>query len=426
MKSKHIQKFRKTSIGMVPDDWDVKKLGNVFQLNQGLQIPSKIRINIQKSGYIPLLKITDLSKKIFSDFVSEDDVELQYVASKDDIIYTRTGQVGLVFTDLEGCVHNNCFKIHYGDFDKLFVYYMLRQKRIYQYANSVASGSVQKDLTHPAFKSCIISFPKNHDEQIQIGKILGRLDSKIENLQNQNKILEQIAQTVFKSWFVDYEFPNEDGKPYKSSGGEMVYNKELKKEIPKGWRIQVLDKLGYFKNGINYSRNESGNSNFHIINVRNLVSTNFILKSTLDEITIDDDKAKGYLLKKGDIVIARSASPGETIFVVNTSKKMIYSGFSIRLRSYNPIYQIYLFSNLQYWKNILINKFSDGTTLKNINQTTLKQIKIILPEDKILIKYNLFLANVYQKILSLLSENKILIETRDSLLPKLMSGEIRV
>ena len=203
MTAKQVSEFKETEIGKIPVDWEVKKLGDVFELSQGLQISSKKRISENKEGYLPLLKIRDLLTNKFSEFVSLDDVPLVYIASKEDIIYTRTGQVGLVYTNVEGCVHNNCFKIHYGDFDKMFVYYTLNQRRVFEYANAVAGGSVQKDLTHPAFKSCLITYPKNKQEQIRIGIFISNLDSKIQNLQNQNDTLEQMTQEIFQSWFVD-------------------------------------------------------------------------------------------------------------------------------------------------------------------------------------------------------------------------------
>jgi type I restriction enzyme S subunit len=88
------------------------------------------------------------------------------------------------------------------------------------------------------------------NEQVEIAKILSDLDSKIELLQKQNKTLEAIGQVLFKHWFVDFKFPNEEGKPYKSSGGEMVFNEELGKEIPKGWAVKPLGQIANFLNGL--------------------------------------------------------------------------------------------------------------------------------------------------------------------------------
>ena len=110
----------------------------------------------------------------------------------------------------------------------MFVFHMLKQRRIFQYANSVAGGSVQKDLTHPAFKSCIISFPKSKQEQIKIGIFLNDLDTKIQNLQNQNKILEQTAQAIFKSWFIDFD-------------GQTEFEDSELGQIPKGWSVKQIN-----------------------------------------------------------------------------------------------------------------------------------------------------------------------------------------
>lgn len=231
-------RFKQTEIGKIPEDWEIKTVGDVFKLSQGLQISKKLRTNEQKEEYIPLLSLNELESRKFKEYVTG--IKDHYVANQEDIIYTRTGQVGLVYTGLNGCVHNNCFKVHYdkNKFSKMFVFYMLKQNRVYQYANNVAGGSVQKDLSHPSFKSCIIAFPLL-SEQKAIAKILSDLDAKIELLQKQNETLEEIGQAIFKHWFVDFEFPNEEGKPYKSSGGDMIES-ELG-EIPKGWDISELN-----------------------------------------------------------------------------------------------------------------------------------------------------------------------------------------
>ncbi len=206
----------------------------------------------------------------------------------------------------------------------------------------------------------------------------------------------------------------------------MEYNEELGKEIPKGWRNCNHNELGDFKNGINFSKNENGDSSFYIINVRDIIKNNFVLESTCDVINIDFNKAKKYLLKEGDIILARSASPGEVIFIYEFNNKLIYSGFSIRFRSFNPIHRIYLFQNFQLIQNIIRYNLSDGTTLKNITQETLKQIQILIPDDVLLIRYNILIKNIHKKIVLLLKENRSLISIRDFLLPKLISGKIRV
>jgi len=240
-----------------------------------------------------------------------------------------------------------------------------------------------------------------------------------------NRTLEAIGQAIFKQWFVDFEFPNEEGKPYKSSGGEMVYNKELGKEIPKGRRVGKLGELGIFKNGVNYLRDEIGDTEFFIVNVRDIANNKFLLRSFLDKIKLDYNKAKEYLLIEKDIIIARSACPGEVSLIFDSSNNVIYSGFSIRYRLNNPENWLYMFLILQNLKNSL-SRFSIGTTLTSVNQETLKNMVCIIPETNILKSFNSLVDYLYKKIKENLLESQTLSAIRDSLLPKLMSGKIRV
>lgn len=305
-----------------------------------------------------------------------------------------------------------------------YLYYYLTTDQFTDFLSQIADTHTS---TYPAFNPDII---ENADvllppeqEQTKIANMLGILDDKIALNRAMNSTLEAIGQALFKHWFIDFEFPNEEGKPYKSSGGAMV-DSELGM-MPKGWGVGTLGSLGEFKNGVNYSREETGDTSFSIINVRDLVANNFILESSLDKLNMDYKKAEDYLLKEGDIVIARSASPGETIFIFSKIPNLIYSGFSIRYRPNDLSYANYFFCILQNLKESLFN-ISDGTTLKNINQETLKSVKLIVPDNKTLSNYNMDISTIYEKIIMLLNENQNLSKIRDALLPKLMSGEIRV
>ena len=121
-----------------------------------------------------------------------------------------------------------------------FVYYLAISPKIRRIAiQSMTGTSGRQRIQADLLGDVEIGIP-SLEEQTSIAKILSDLDSKIELLQKQNKTLEAIGQAIFKHWFVDFEFPNEEGKPYKSSGGEMVFNEELGKEIPKGWVVKEL------------------------------------------------------------------------------------------------------------------------------------------------------------------------------------------
>ena len=111
-----------------------------------------------------------------------------------------------------------------------------------------------------------------------------------------NQNLEAMAKQLYDYWFVQFDFPNEEGKPYKSSGGKMVWNDKLKREIPSCFDIANMGKLCKFRNGINYSKDEIGNE-YQIVNVRNISSSNILLDGEdFDTITIPMSKAENYSL----------------------------------------------------------------------------------------------------------------------------------
>ena len=127
-----------------------------------------------------------------------------------------------------------------------------------------------------------------------------------------NDNLEAMAKQLYDYWFVQFDFPNEEGKPYKSSGGAMVWNEKLKREIPSCFEVVNMGKLCDFRNGINYSKDETGND-YQIVNVRNISSSRILLDGEdFDVITVPTSKAENYVLKPDDIIIARSGCPGST------------------------------------------------------------------------------------------------------------------
>lgn len=196
-------------------------------------------------------------------------------------------------------------------------------------------------------------------------------------------------------------------------------------EIPKGWKVAKLGDYGTFKNGINYLRDETGDAEFFIANVRNIANNKLLLKNSLDRIKIDLKKAKDYLLNDKDILIARSASPGEVSLVLGNLDQVIYSGFSIRYRLNTPNNYLYMFLIMQRLKENLSN-FAVGTTLQSVNQETLRNMKFVLPLDRALNEFNKIIEQILEETYNNLIQNSSLSQIRDSLLPRLMSGRIRV
>ncbi|WP_235070808.1 restriction endonuclease subunit S [Turicibacter sp. TJ11] len=414
-----------TLFGKVPEDWTISKIGDIAELRQGLQIASKKRLQSQELGSIPLLKITDLPRKVFSEYVK--DIPENYIATKEDIIYTRTGQVGLVYTDVEGCVHNNCFKVilDYNKFDKKYMYYYLNSPQVREYANIIASGSVQKDLTHKAFKIVKVAYP-SLKEQKAIADILSSLDEKIELNNQMNETLEEMAQALFKRWFVDFEFPNEEGQPYKSSGGEMIES-ELGM-IPKGWTIEQIGKISEIQNGFAFRADEYVEQGIPVLRTLNIKDGIFENTNTvfLPE-EYKDSKYSKYIFEKFDCALVMvGAGIGKIGLILDNTKGGLQNQNMWRFRSLNDaIPQLYL--------NFLVKQARDksknwgnGSAREFYRKDSFSKINVLVANHTLLKQFNELILQLYNKISENVAENEVLVQFRDTLLPKLMSGEIRV
>ena len=417
---KQKSKFKQTEIGMIPEDWEVKELKEIASY-----ITEKIelgKINIKKfistenmlpdKGGVTLASSLPKIGKVTK-------------FEEGDILFSniRTYFKKLWLAKFSGGCSNDVLVIrHKTKVINEYLYYFLSQDKFFEFTVLTSKGTKMPRGDKNSIMSYEITLP-SLSKQSAIAKILSDLDSKIELNQQMNKTLETIGQAIFKRWFVDFEFSNEKGKPYKSSGGEMVESEFG--EIPKGWKVSKLEDYGTFKNGINYLRGETGDTDFFIANVRDIANNKLLLKNSLDNISLNMKKAQDYLLKDKDILIARSASPGEVSLVLGNLDKVIYSGFSIRYRLNNPNNYLYIFLIMQRLKENLSN-FAVGTTLQSVNQGTLKNMKFILPENIVLEKFNRVIEKILERTYGNLIQNSNLSQIRDSLLPRLMSGKIRV
>ncbi len=306
--------------------------------------------------------------------------------------------------------------------DKLdvdFLFYNLKLNRL------TGTGSGQPQITIPDISDRTISVPPLFTQQ-KIASVLSSLDSKIELNNRINSDLEAMAKTLYDYWFVQFDFPNKNGKPYKSSGGKMVWNEELKREVPEGWDVKRIGDFGEFKNGINYDPSLEGNTDAKIINVRNISSSNlFVSQFELDTIRLQKSNVDNYLVTERDILIARSGIPGATRMMLEFAENTIYCGFIIRFQVNSIIEKNYLFYFLKDMEKNTTSK-SGGTIMPNVNQDTMKRMLVIDPNEKVIIKFNEFISPIFSKMNAIIQENQNLIELRDWLLPMLMNGQVKV
>ena len=223
---------------------------------------------------------------------------------------------------------------------------------------------------------------------------------------------------------MQFDFPNEEGKPYKSSGGKMVWNETLNRKIPDGWEVKKLGEVCNFRNGINYDKKVIGNKTYKIVNVRNIsASSLFLNQNEFDIISLKSNQADNYLVSENSILIARSGCPGATRIIMNVDTNVIFCGFIICMENFHSDYKLYFAYCLKALENTSATT-TGGSILQNVSQDTLKRISVIIPPNDIITAYNEKTLAIFKSQLSIQKEIEELSKLRDNLLPLLMNGQV--
>ena len=345
----------------------------------------------------------------------------------------RSGNIGNPCYINKDCWAHNT-SLYVDDFkgnDPKYLYYLLKTLNLGHYGGGSAVPTLNRNHIHPIEIKATI----NLAEQKAIAHILSTLDDKIEVNNQINKTLENMAQAIFKQWFVDFEFPNEDGEPYKSSGGEMIES-ELGM-IPKGWEVISLDKIVDVKSGYSYKGTDLSESNNAMVTIKNFDRNGGYKKDGLKEIIISDRVKKHHYIEINDVVVAHTDLTqgaeiiGNPVMVLSKGKyeKLIMSMDVVKVFSKdNDIDNAFIYCLLKTdnFKQYALG-YVNGTTVLHLSKKAIPQYKLPFPTDiKICKELSAILKTIMMKISLSDNENDNLNLTRDILLPKLMSGEIRV
>ncbi|MCB9352590.1 MAG: restriction endonuclease subunit S [Lewinellaceae bacterium] len=392
--------------------------------------------NLTEDGRLDLKEIRHIAEADFPRWTK------RVLPQNDDIVFTYEASLhryGLLKDDLRCCLGRRMalLRLDKSIVDPQFLlYYFLSSEWKQTVEQSIIVGATVSRIPISDVPSFELSLP-TLEEQTRIAKVLADIDAKIDLNNRINAELEAMAKLLYDYWFVQFDFPfdfaqdkpNAHGQPYKSSGGKMVYNERLKREIPEGWEDVCLGDLGDFKNGINYDPSEEGDTRARIINVRDISSSSiFISNKGLDEIWLKGNDVKKYLVENKSIIIARSGIPGATRLIADYKENTIYCGFIICFRVSKIDLKNILFYQLKNVEKAMSNQ-SGGTIMKNVNQGTLRDIKLALPNKEqfhIIQNFNDVLNPMFAKMNLVQKENQQLIELRDWLLPILMNGQVKV
>lgn len=315
-------------------------------------------------------------------------------------------------------------------YDPKFVYYSMFRDDFFDH---VMRGSKGTKMPRGDKNQILDFLIPDYDITTQKGitSVLSSLDSKIELNNRINAELEAMAKTLYDYWFVQFDFPNPDGNPYKSSGGKMVLNDELKRVIPVGWRNGTLRNISDLIRGVSYDSNDI-KSVFDervipILRATNL-SGNVIDLNNMVYVPCSNVSEKQYL-NKFEILITMSSGSKEHIGkngFYYFDKKVAFGAFCAKLVAKKGLeFYLYNYTQSDFMFNTIKNECL-GTNINNLNASLVNGFKLVIPPFEILSEFNKIALPIYNKIGNNLKENQHLSSLRDWLLPMFMNEQIIV
>lgn len=314
--------------------------------------------------------------------------------------------------------------------DERFLYYLSISPEFRKQATSLMEGtSGRKRVNENALKISDFLIP-DFEEQKKIANILSAIDDKI-SLNNQiNQELEAMAKTLYDYWFVQYDFPDQNGEPYKSSGGKMVYHPELKREIPEGWGVEKLSEF-LVENKDKYNK-ELNWQKIHYLETSNLTENKIEKLKKLD-IKSDKIPSRAKEIVKDRDILYSLVRPNQMHFgfIRNPIPNLVAStGFVLLSCEENPEYNIFFYLFMTLPNNVRkMIKLSESSTSSypSIRPEDILNMEIVTPYD--FSNYRGLVENldkIYNQIDVLYKQNEALTQLRDWLLPMLMNGQVKV
>lgn len=388
------------------------EIGSVVTLRQGFAINKNTKHHMSdEPTNLPLLRIADMKDGSQNVFV-KDTIPSHFIAKSEDIIYTRTGQVGLVFTKQYGVIHNNCFTVTPNDeqiLSRKYLYYALKSEDFYTKANNLASGAAQPDLPHGAFNSINIFLPPIN-VQIQIANILSAYDDLIENNQKQIKLLEEAAQRLYKEWFVDLRFPGYENTPVVDG-------------VPQGWRLDEIKSVVSLLSGYAFKSSDFvDDGKYKIVTIKNVQDGNFDGQNVNAISEIPSKMPSHCILNNGDILLSLTGNVGR-VCLVNGENYLLNQRVA-KLDSKYLSYAYCLFRSKDMFDTM--NNLANGAAQQNLSPIRTENVRILIPNGELISTFENMASPMIEKILLLNKSNDDLRQARDRLLPKLMSGELEV
>ena len=376
--------------------WQKVKLGDIADLNMG-QSPKSEFYNDHGEGLPFFQGITD-----FGERVPEETMYCSKpakVVERGDVLISVRAPVGEVnIAQKESCIGRGVAGIRAKDKNNEFLYYLLLNFR--DYIRSYSGGTTYESINKDALRDLQFLVPENSTTRQQIAGVLSTYDNLIENNTKRIKILEEIAQAIYKEWFEK--------------------NSKIKMQNAKLSEV-VIPQYGYTES----AQNQPVGPKY--LRGMDINKTSYIDWSTVPYCEISNEDKKKYQLEKGDIVVIRMADPGK-IGIVEQDIDAVFASYLIRLKiiddRVSPYYLFYFLISDQYQN--YIQGASGGTTRKSASAGVVTGIDIIIPSKEVVDKFEEKISLLRAELNNLLVQNSKLRQARDLLLPKLITGELTI
>lgn len=420
------------------------KLGELIDVTRGMSLPGDkyaesgdlIRLtlgnfNLQGNGFKPNTSKTDL--------YYTGSVKKEFIMKKGDIITPLTEQTyGLLgstarIPESGKYIQSQDVALIRSKSDKLyedFCYYLISSPSVRKQLGAAAQQTKIRHTSPDKIKDCEVIIPEDVNQQIKITNLLNTIENKIALNNKTNTELENMAKTIYDYWFTQFDFPDKNGHPYKTSGGQMVYNETLKREIPAGWDNCTFNYyIERITNGLNPRKNfVLGNGNNYYVTIRSLLD-NDIDWNNCDKC---DDEALQKInsrsqLQIGDVIFSAIGTIGRTYRIYEEPKNWNISETSFTIRPKKDIPHDFFYCLLRSPEFQLQSEHKAmGSTLKCLVMDSFCEIPCIKVDLSIANKFSTIVAPMYKQIYDNNKQNRELTKLRDYLLPLLMNGQIEV
>lgn len=404
----------------LPKGWEEKELKKVANITMG-QSPKSSSYNEKGEGEIFYQGVTDFGELYPS--IKKYTTEPKKIAIKGDILFSVRAPVGtLNIANNKCCIGRGISSLSMKNNENRFLFYLLKYNQTV--FENLATGTTFTAVNKKDIETFEVKLPSDINEQKRIADILSAFDDKIEINNQINQSLEEMASAIFKEWFENFNFPNNQGKAYKDNGGEMKAS-ELG-EIPIDWEVKNISDIA---ENISRRFNLKKHKEVVFVNTGDVLNGEFLHKNYKKVDSLPGQAKKA--IEEGDILYSEIRPKNKRFARVDTSVKdyVVSTKFMVIKRNENIGYNcLYIFLT----KNSTIEEFniiaeSRSGTFPQITFDSISGTKIVLPcESFIMNKFESLISPIFEQITLNKEQNKILKQQRDTLLPKLMSGDIKV